>query len=190
MQNLRLLFGFLKKVAVSSEYFHEGTPCWIWQASIKTKTGYGSFGWGRRSYSIPAHRACFLLFVGSIPEGLELDHLCRRRACVNPDHLEPVTTKVNNNRGIGPECARQRQLAKTHCPKGHEYTEANTYRFGKNYRACRQCRRDLEKAQCKGRSTKTHCVNGHPYTTESTYTDKNGWRSCLICRRGGKPLRT
>lgn len=175
---------FFPKFSISTELFHNGTPCWTWTASTK-KTGYGSFGWSRRSQSIHAHMAAYLLLVGPVPEGLELDHLCRRRNCVNPDHLEPVTCGENVRRGDAPKIAGTWQRERTHCPSGHEYTPGNTYSIpgrGPN-RHCRQCRQDREKARCVGgHKVKTHCVNGHEFTPENTYLNK-GWRSCLQCRR-------
>jgi DNA-binding XRE family transcriptional regulator len=70
------------------------TPCWVWLRNINEK-GYGKIGWKTR-----AHRAYYERFVGPIPEGMMLDHLCRIRACVNPDHLEPVTNGENVRRGL------------------------------------------------------------------------------------------
>ena len=75
-------------------------PCWLFQGGL-TKDGYGVIGRGRRGEgSVYAHRAAWELLVGPIPDGLEIDHLCRVRSCCNPDHLEPVTRKTNVNRGI------------------------------------------------------------------------------------------
>lgn len=78
------------------------------------------------------HRIAYELLVGPIPDGLQLDHLCRVRNCVNPDHLEPVTGQENMRRGYFG--------TKTHCPNGHAYDEANTYIFSNTRGRHRQCR--------------------------------------------------
>lgn len=113
--------------------------CWLWTAYVMP-TGYGRFG---RQL---AHRFAYEHLVGPIPEGLDLDHLCRVRHCVNPAHLEPVTRAENLRRGIKPRreknpwCARW-QREKTHCPRGHEYTPENVYSppSRPSARYCRQC---------------------------------------------------
>jgi len=106
-------------------------PCWLWTAS--RSGGYGRFSIG--DGKVQAHRFAYELLVGEIPDGLDLDHLCRVRHCVNPTHLEPVTRRVNTLRGLTIPAAH---VAKTHCPQGHEYSEANLYREG-NRRRCRVC---------------------------------------------------
>lgn len=115
--------------------------CWIWIGRIGPN-GYGIFsadGQGRRGKpAVVAHRMVWGELVGDIADGLELDHLCRNRPCVNPDHLEPVTRTENVRRGMAGAIKR----AKTHCAQGHQYTPENTYTYGpQNFRGCRTCRR-------------------------------------------------
>lgn len=85
-----------------------------------------------------AHRYAYEHFIGPIPEGLQVDHLCRVRNCVNPDHLEAVTCRENVLRGDGVAAANARA---THCPQGHAYDEANTYTWTNGGRHCRACAR-------------------------------------------------
>lgn len=94
------------------------TGCWIWTGS--TSCGYGQIQIDRRNYR--AHRVGYELLIGPIPEGLQIDHLCRVRRCWNPDHLEPVTIRENVLRGEGITARAARQ---THCIHGHELTPEN-----------------------------------------------------------------
>ena len=113
--------------------------CWIWTGSTAGKTkyphlryGYFTVG-GRKGKYDRAHRFAYKQWVGAIPAGLELDHTCRRPLCVNPLHLEAVTSTENRRRSVA---------AKTHCVHGHEYTEENTYINKHNEvldRRCRKC---------------------------------------------------
>jgi hypothetical protein len=112
-----------------------GTPCLTWVAR-RTRAGYGSFVVKRRSRY--AHRLSYTAVKGPIPVGLVIDHLCRNRACINPDHLEPVTNRENILRGNTIMAAN---AAKTHCPEGHEYTPENTrLRTGAGKAQSRECR--------------------------------------------------
>ena len=112
--------------------------CWLWTGALNSG-GYGSFSVDGRARS--AHVVMYELFVGPVPNGLELDHLCRVRHCVNPDHLEPVTRRENIIRGMRPVIQR----ALTHCCRGHEFDEANTYRYAGS-RHCRACARLHQRA--------------------------------------------
>jgi len=74
--------------------------CWEWKGAVCRYTGYGKVGLGRRGDGVGyVHRVVYQMLVGPVPEGMDLDHLCRNRACCNPDHLEPVTRSENNRRG-------------------------------------------------------------------------------------------
>jgi hypothetical protein len=108
--------------------------CWIWKGPLSAK-GYGRVS--HRGVWLGAHRVIYELIKGSVPKDLQLDHLCRVRHCVNPEHLEPVTNRENGARGLAGEWQKE----KTHCPKGHEYIESNTYRTpGSGARGCKICR--------------------------------------------------
>ncbi len=130
---------FWAKVGVSTE-----DSCWWWNGYVNRK-GYGRFHVSVEAGAVQAHRFSYELRHGSIPAGMTLDHLCRNRACVNPDHLEPVTNRANVLRGDGPTAEN---AVKTHCPRGHAYTAENTYRKpGSGYRICRRCGRGAAAAR-------------------------------------------
>lgn len=103
---------------------------WLWIGALKSVTGYGAIQIDGKARQ--AHRVSYELFVGPIPEGLHIDHLCRVRRCVNPEHLEPVTCAENTHR------SPVSNASKTHCPAGHPYTADNT-RYHGGRRACRAC---------------------------------------------------
>ncbi len=113
-----------------SKVREDETGCWFW-TGYPCGNGYAQIRVDRRLTM--AHRWAYEYFIGDIPNGLELDHLCRTRHCVNPWHLEPVTHQVNTIRA---------GLAKNHCPKDHEYTPENTGRSSAGARVCIKCRRD------------------------------------------------
>ena len=109
--------------------------CWLWTGAIVS--GYGQFRFmGRVVY---AHRYTYETMVSEIPDGLQIDHLCRIRNCVNPSHLEVVTCRENLLRGEGVAAINAR---KTHCPKGHRLAGMNldVGRLKRGERLCRICR--------------------------------------------------
>lgn len=115
--------------------------CWIWTAH-KDRNGYGQFGVSRRL--VYAHRWAYERFRSPIPDGMQLDHLCRTPSCVNPWHLEAVTPRINVLRGEG----RPAKLAAaTACINGHAFTPENTYRRRdrNNGRHCRQCKKNQDR---------------------------------------------
>lgn len=127
-----------RRVSQPIGYIVRADGCWEWTGA-RTPDGYGLMADGgkcRRSHVVIYTRA-----KGPVPDGLQLDHLCRNRGCVNPDHLEPVTNKVNSLRGEGFSAVNAK---KTHCPAGHPYDEANTYRDKKG-RKCWTCIRIYSK---------------------------------------------
>ena len=118
--------------------------CWVWPGSTTGKSGYGTVSYranGKQKIAL-VHRVAYEALIGEIPEGLELDHLCRVRLCCNPEHLEPVDRTTNSHRGA--------KYRPTHCITGHEYDEHNMIiRKKTGWIYCRECdriRRERRKA--------------------------------------------
>ena len=108
--------------------------CWPWRGAT-TSNGYGQVVIAGRKH--PVHRVAYEQLVGTIPEGLEIDHLCRNRTCANPAHMEAVTHRENTLRG---ETITARAAARTHCPQGHSYAEhGRVTKYGD--RKCRICQK-------------------------------------------------
>lgn len=120
----------------------DSAGCWRWTGRINQQTGYAQFSYkGRTTYG---HRLSHETFIGPIPEGLTIDHLCRVHDCANPRHLEAVTVDVNIKRS--PVQVTTLNAAKTHCYKGHEFTPENTMRVGRGRgRRCRECSRTYQR---------------------------------------------
>ena len=119
--------------------------CWLWTGT-KTSMGYGRLyiinQSDNKSVRVLAHRLAYEIFVGPIPDGLTIDHLCRNRPCVNPEHLEAITLQDNILRGIG---SAARNAKKTHCPQGHPYDLLNTYIRANGWRVCHRCKIHTDK---------------------------------------------
>ncbi len=168
--------------------------CWLWTGSTNGR-GYACIMSGAANESTIVHRWVYEQLIGPIPEGLQIDHLCRVHNCVNPTHLEPVTGQENNARGFSPSALNAR---KTHCLNGHLLDGDNLYLW-EGTRLCKACQaqRDREfnarlKAQgltARGTIPKpprhpTHCVNGHEFTPDNTLQKSNRsgpYRACRIC---------
>jgi hypothetical protein len=117
--------------------------CLLWTGQIE-KDGYGRLHWpfADPNRKVLAHRWAYVLFSGNdIPDGLEPDHTCRNRACVNWRHLEVVTHKVNSHRGVGPTAIN---AAKTHCSRGHELNPENLVPWEKTGRRCLKCHKEYQ----------------------------------------------
>lgn len=125
----------------SKIHIDQATECWIWIAF--RYQGYGRTIW--RGKVISVHRLMYAWLVAPIPVGFaarkiaQLDHLCKNRACCNPLHLELVSQKTNILRSSAPSASYAKR---THCPKGHEFTPENTYRFKRGERICKVCQRE------------------------------------------------
>jgi len=117
--------------------------CWIWIGPVST-SGYGLFKKSNQSKNQMAHRYSYEAVNGEILEGLVIDHLCRKKLCVNPNHLEAVTQSINSLRGLKPQQNKDKAAKRTHCNYGHELTPENiliSHCKRGDARSCRECKR-------------------------------------------------
>lgn len=170
------------------------TGCWHWGGTL-SENGYGLISGPQREGSdtpsstpIRAHRFSYETTHGPVPDGLEVDHRCRVRPCVNPAHLEAVTSQVNNLRGTSMAAVH---AAKTRCPEGHEYDGSGS----RGDRTCSRCIRSHSLGRNTGvgsggyQATRTHCPERHPYEGENLIIEKRKRsdgsygevRKCRIC---------
>lgn len=160
--NTRRARAALAAIVGASQYPFE---CVEW-TGVLDHNGYGSFGY--RSQKGMAHKAIYELLVGPVRPGLELDHLCRNRRCVNPCHMEQVTHAENMRRG-----GQARYVPNYPC--GHLKSESAWTG------ACSICRNAQRRKNPNPRPT-THCPHGHEFTPENTKLDARGWRTCRACK--------
>lgn len=164
------------------------TGCWFSGLRPDSK-GYAQVSESSSGHvrMLRGHRVTYEELIGPVPEGMELDHLCRVRACINPSHMEPVTHRENVMRGEGISASA---AARTHCPSGHAYLPGLVSSRGTRY--CPTCRKIWQaRADAKRRpnggvgrgwkALRTHCPHGHEFTETNTRINRDGSRSCRAC---------
>lgn len=188
----------MRRLITAEEYIQDRvvidpeTGCWEWLLC------HNSDGYSRAVFlgkEWKAHRLSYVTFVGPIKDGLTIDHLCRNRGCLNPDHLEVVSLKENILRGDGWGGKHRR---KTQCVRGHAFDESNTLVNARGWRVCVTCKREKAREASRRRKgyydrDRTRCKHGHEWTPETTGVDGRGRRFCKRCRldrereRNGSP---
>lgn len=183
---------FWSKVNKHSGHFYLDVECWEWTAGTNSK-GYGYFWYNGKT--IQAHQLAWA-FTGHknpVDQGLELDHLCRNHLCVNPSHLDPVTRRTNQRRGL---TIAGINLSKSHCPQGHAYNGDNLRINSTGGRCCVICARHASKKWYAAnreaylaklshpRQKRTHCKLGHKISGDNakTFWNKNNNNYFTVCR--------
>jgi hypothetical protein len=146
----------------------QADACWEWQGA-RSSRGYGRFGPAPGVWAL-AYRWGYERFVGPVPAGQELDHLCRNPSCVRFDHLEPVTHQENMLRGYGASGTNAR---KTCCPQGHPYDGENVRISSRGQRLCLTCQH----------LRYPNCARGHRFDEANTRVDSQGKRHCRACEQ-------
>ena len=123
----------------------KANECWTWTGYLNLD-GYGRYNFGGKRVLV--HRLAYELEIGTIPDGLCIDHLCRNRACCNPKHMEPVDNITNILRGDGWTAKNAR---KTHCPEGHAYSGKNLWTDKDGRRHCRICLTNIQRLYRKNK---------------------------------------
>lgn len=151
-------------------------PCWLWNGAL-SEAGYANFKVAGRTWR--AHIWAYVSYVGPVPAGMEIDHVCRRRNCVRPDHLEAVTRTENVRRALPFRPSFRRKT----CERGHPLDEGYV-RTDTGQRMCRQCSNERRRKATGTSKYVTHCKNGHPLTGDNVYRrPDNGNRQCRACAR-------
>ena len=181
------MHSFIEKDILRFEKYsvpEPNTGCWLWTA-YADKNGYGYMRVGNTEVgrrTMAAYRFSYIIHKGPIPDGLCIDHLCRVTNCVNPNHLEAVTHKVNILRGENISAKKAKQ---THCKNGHPFSSENTYSPPKGGRVCRACMLNYGRAHYKPNPRiyvkRTHCARGHELVDGSYFVEANGGRRCKLC---------
>lgn len=173
---------FTDRDGPTSDHRPDLGPCWVWTGG--TVRGYAYIRVGKRK--VQAYRVNYERWIGPIPAGAVMDHLCRVRRCVRPTHVEPTTYRQNTIRS--PLHTGMVKASRDRCSQGHPFDKKNTYvPPGSNLRQCRRCNATNKLIRTGGvpllrRPTETHCGNGHS-KAEHQRTTKSGKNYCFECNR-------
>ena len=174
--NGRYIRGLTPQQRFNQKYVvNEETGCWEWIASLKPGTAYGCMQVAKRT--VYAHRLSHELHIGPIPSGMQIDHLCRNRSCVNPDHLEAVEPHVNVRRGMSPGA---KALRRDTCIVGHSYSQWGVLRHQRRY--CRLCE------SCKSRERRWRAQRGIPVAPLDRSEAVAKWEAIVAPRLMARPL--